>query len=307
MKIFATYISKVITSALLLSILLAGALSAQGLEPPESEDPSDLFDLPLQLNMDNDDINWEADATFFPFEGAALERIENPDASGLNETSYVMQYKKAGGQPWAGFFYHTEEVIPITDETMFNLKVWSHEADVTIMMKLEMRDAPDVETPEMHQTISTANEWVELEWDLSDIDRDTPWDRVVIIADLTGPSGDGSDRFTWFLDDFNFSTGEATSNEPVRAGLPQTLQLNQNYPNPFNPTTKIEFALPETAHATLNVYDMLGQRVATLVDRNLSAGNHSIDFNASNLSSGMYIYQLRAGNSVQTRKLTLIK
>lgn len=310
MKNFATYISMIISSALLLSILLAGTLSAQSLEPPESEEPSDLLDLPFQINMD-DDFNWEADPLFFTFSGSALERIENPDPTGLNETSYVMKYVKAGGDPWAGFFYHTDGIIEITEDTKFNLKVWSPRADIDITLKLEMRDFTDVNTGDLHQTVTTANEWIELEWDLGTLidsdDWETPFDRVVIFADLAGGSGDGGDPYIWFLDDFNFSFGEATSNEPVRAGLPQTLQLNQNYPNPFNPTTKIEFALPETAHATLNVYDMLGQRVATLVDRNLSAGSHSIDFDASNLSSGMYIYQLRAGSSVQTRKLTLIK
>lgn len=306
MKNLVTTKLTLIIGTLLMMMLSAGISNAQVIEPPPEGDEDELAYLPLAFNIDSEDIDWEG-YTFLPFEGAALERIENPDQSGINDTGQVLQYIKAGGQPWAGFYYRTESTIDITDETTFSLKVWSHTADVQMMLKLEMDEFSDIETPEMFQDIPASGEWVEIEWDLSGVDRTTPWDRVVIIADLAGPSGDGSDRFTWFLDDFNFSTGEATSSEVVDSGIPQSLQLNQNYPNPFNPTTNIEFALPESSHATLEVFDMLGQRVATLVDQTMSAGQHSVNFDASNLSSGIYIYRIQAGNSIQTRKLTLIK
>jgi len=304
MKIFATNKCILMISSLLILLLTAGIVNAQVIEPPEDEE--DLQDLPLSFNMDTDDVDWEG-FTFFPFEGAALERIANPDQSDMNDTEFVFQYVKAGGQPWAGFFYHTDEVIEITDETTFSLNVWSHAEDISIMVKLEMREFPDIETPEMFQEVTVDGEWTEVVWDLSGVDRDTPWDRVVIIADLEGPSGDGSDRFTWFFDDFNISTEVSTSSEIAESGIPQSLELKQNYPNPFNPTTNIEFSIPENTHTTLDVFDMLGQRVATLVDQSMAAGQHSVSFDASNLSSGIYIYRIQAGNSIQTRKLTLIK
>jgi hypothetical protein len=84
-------------------------------------------------------------------------------------------------------------------------------------------------------------------------------------------------------------------------------ELRQNYPNPFNPSTTINYQLPMTNFVTLRVYDMLGRVVKTLVNEQESAGTHSIPFNAAGLPSGIYIYQLRAGNYVSTKKMILSK
>ena len=89
--------------------------------------------------------------------------------------------------------------------------------------------------------------------------------------------------------------------------LPQTYKLNQNYPNPFNPTTTISYELPENSNVTLQVYDMTGRQVATLVNGTVQAGSHRISFDASGLSSGIYLYRLTAGSSVISRKLTVLK
>lgn len=83
--------------------------------------------------------------------------------------------------------------------------------------------------------------------------------------------------------------------------------LSQNYPNPFNPVTNIEYSLPQASEVTIKVYNMLGSEVATLVNEQKSAGSHIVQWNASDLSSGVYIYRITAGNFAQTRKLTLIK
>lgn len=92
------------------------------------------------------------------------------------------------------------------------------------------------------------------------------------------------------------------------AGLPQQVSLDQNYPNPFNPTTTIAFGVPHTGKVTLEVFDVLGRKVATLLDgENKPAGRYTVTFNAANLASGMYLYRLQAGSTTITRKLTLIK
>ncbi len=83
--------------------------------------------------------------------------------------------------------------------------------------------------------------------------------------------------------------------------------LGQNYPNPFNPATKIEFSLPKSQNVTLRVYDISGREVALLIAGKVMKGRNSITFNAKNLSSGVYIYVLQAGEFVQTRKMVLLK
>jgi hypothetical protein len=88
---------------------------------------------------------------------------------------------------------------------------------------------------------------------------------------------------------------------------PQSYGLDQNFPNPFNPTTVIRYALPEIAHVSLIVYDILGRQVAELVNSEVGAGYHQVEFNASKLSSGMYFYKLTAGNFVQINKMLLLK
>jgi hypothetical protein len=91
------------------------------------------------------------------------------------------------------------------------------------------------------------------------------------------------------------------------ASLPSVFTLEQNFPNPFNPSTTIRFSIPERKNVTLIVYDMLGRKVATLVDDRLYPGEYSQVFDAGHLSSGMYFYQLRAGNFVETKRLMLVK
>jgi len=89
--------------------------------------------------------------------------------------------------------------------------------------------------------------------------------------------------------------------------IARKLRLKQNYPNPFNPSTRITYSLPQSRGVSLKVYDLLGREVATLVDGNQKAGQHTVRFNADHLSSGIYFYRLRAGGETKIRKMTLVK
>ncbi|MFA5668866.1 MAG: T9SS type A sorting domain-containing protein [Balneolaceae bacterium] len=88
---------------------------------------------------------------------------------------------------------------------------------------------------------------------------------------------------------------------------PSGFELSQNYPNPFNPTTNIQFTLQQAGTVSLKVFNMLGQEVATLVNGRIGAGVQTVEFDASNLASGVYLYRLQAGNKIQTNKMMLIK
>lgn len=104
-----------------------------------------------------------------------------------------------------------------------------------------------------------------------------------------------------------FVSGLITSTDPSST-KPSEISLAQNYPNPFNPTTNISFRLNKAQTVSLTVYNMLGKKVQQIINnRTYTAGNHSIQFDANALSSGVYIYQLEAGGKVFTKKLTLIK
>ncbi|MEX2634360.1 MAG: GLUG motif-containing protein [Balneolales bacterium] len=105
---------------------------------------------------------------------------------------------------------------------------------------------------------------------------------------------------------WTFQTSVNVSNENL-ADVPAEFALEQNYPNPFNPTTNIEYALPENATVQLHIFDVLGRRITTLVNEMQQPGTYQVNWDASQLSSGMYIYRLQAGDFVQTRQMMLVK
>ena len=100
--------------------------------------------------------------------------------------------------------------------------------------------------------------------------------------------------------------GNTVSNESENFN-PKEFTLAQNYPNPFNPSTNISFNLPQATDVSLKIYNMLGQEVATLINERMAAGAQTVVFDASNLSSGMYIYRIQAGSFSKTKKMMLIK
>ena len=89
--------------------------------------------------------------------------------------------------------------------------------------------------------------------------------------------------------------------------VPSDYALSQNYPNPFNPSTKIAFSLPKAGNVSLVVYDILGREVATLVNTFVNAGTHVVPFDASALSSGVYLYKITSGSFIDSKKMVLIK
>ena len=90
-------------------------------------------------------------------------------------------------------------------------------------------------------------------------------------------------------------------------GLINHYELFQNYPNPFNPVTTINYQIPEFSFVTLKVFDVLGNNVVTLVEEEIQPGQHKVDFNGNGLTSGIYFYQIKVGNYIQTKKMMVIK
>ena len=122
----------------------------------------------------------------------------------------------------------------------------------------------------------------------------------------------------WFaVSSFDYSMNESPRSSPMNQFVvlkvrgekltPKTFALFQNYPNPFNPTTSIDYQLPTNSHVKLDVFDLLGREVGTLVNREETAGSYTVSFDASNLPSGVYFYRITAGGFRAVRKLVLLK
>ncbi|MDE3056919.1 MAG: T9SS type A sorting domain-containing protein [Bacteroidota bacterium] len=103
------------------------------------------------------------------------------------------------------------------------------------------------------------------------------------------------------------TTGSVAAEEKVEKAVPQAFSLSQNYPNPFNPTTTIEYAVSSKQYVWLNVYNVLGEKVATLVNETKSAGRYHAKFDGSSLPSGVYFYRIQAATYTETKKLLLMK
>ena len=106
--------------------------------------------------------------------------------------------------------------------------------------------------------------------------------------------------------DFN-GTYQYSDEVEVDVNAPLSFNLEQNYPNPFNPSTNIKYSVPESGNVKLSVYNLVGEEVAVLVNGNVEAGNFEVTFDASSLPSGVYLYKLQSANSVQTKKMMLLK
>jgi hypothetical protein len=117
-----------------------------------------------------------------------------------------------------------------------------------------------------------------------------------------------AESYTYRLKQIDFDGSYEYSNEiNVEVELPLQYALEQNYPNPFNPSTKISYSIPEDGFVKLAVYNLLGEEVATLINAFQKADRYEINFNASSLSSGVYVYKIEAANYTASKKLVLMK
>jgi hypothetical protein len=142
-----------------------------------------------------------------------------------------------------------------------------------------------------HTITSNAGDWPSSVW-AADVDSDGDID--ALSSSLYG------DEIAWYENDLITGIDNGKN-------LIQSHRLDQNYPNPFNPATTIDFTLPQSGFVTLKVYDILGREVATLLEAYRSAGQHAVNFDASQLTSGIYYYTLTADDFKESRKMVLLR
>lgn len=182
-------------------------------------------------------------------------------------------------------FIPADSTVEVSIETVFSYDLTPYSFTISDDSKIDIN--PVSEKPFVFAFTANGFNGDEIEVDIADTAQKTLDLQKSIVVVLTNPTG--------------------VNNEEEADGLPVEFTLQQNYPNPFNPSSTIRFGVPEASEVRLEVYNMLGQRVATLVDSRMAAGWHTVTFDAAGLSTGTYIYQIRAGNFLQTRKMLLIK
>ena len=157
---------------------------------------------------------------------------------------------------------------------------------------LSVSEMPNFEAPDLHidESIPTNLE-----------SHGTPVAGIDVDFDGDARGNDSSDIGA---DEFD---GKILTGINDEVNLPITFSLEQNYPNPFNPSTTIKYSIPQTSFVTLKIYDVLGREVSTLVNEEKTAGNYQLNFDASNIASGIYFYKIQSGNFVNIKKMVLIK
>jgi 5-hydroxyisourate hydrolase-like protein (transthyretin family) len=147
-----------------------------------------------------------------------------------------------------------------------------------------------------------------------------PSGNLKIIVNRLGFTGDSTNvnvTSTSNIDSINFHLYRFTVGiKQIGIEVPNEFKLYQNYPNPFNPVTKIKFEIPSNGfpigafgndRVVLKIYDILGREIQTLVNESLQPGSYEVTFDGSSLSSGIYFYQLKAGDYIETKKMLMIK
>jgi hypothetical protein len=117
----------------------------------------------------------------------------------------------------------------------------------------------------------------------------------------------GSTKIYFIVNSLGKESGVPENGSEIENIIPEEISLEQNYPNPFNPSTTINYQLPQKDHVSLKVYDILGNLISTLVDQEMEPGYHSVNWDASQLASGIYIYRIISGSFVSTKKMILMK
>ena len=244
----------------------------------------------------------------------SLEIVTNPNAGGINSSATVAKFTALqAGQPWAGCeSLHGSDIGTFSlDATNSTVKIMVYKTVISdVGLKFVIPSSGSLGEIKVANTVTNA--WEELTFDFSShigLPEAIGIDQIVVFPDFD-LGGRTQDNIIYF-DNISFysnSVGIDNRNET----FPQGFALEQNFPNPFNPITTLRYDLPENSYVNDTVYDMLGRQVRTLVNTTQDAGFRSVIWNATNdygkpVSAGIYLYQIQAGEFVQTKKMVLLK
>ena len=240
------------------------------------------------------------------------------------------------GQLFSIAGYRYEEMPPILGETFAKNVPPTRETPEKISVEFFFQSFSNVDSMEIYLSIgdsvvlqrwtyfwqrylvdlSKQNIWVKFEWELHPefLVETKTFNRIGFLFELYSPEGERTSCQVLLRNIMGITSDSSyvidlprvtDVNEPAQ--IPIEFKLEQNYPNPFNPTTTIRYELPKYSSVNLTVYDMLGRRVAELVNQSQPAGIYEVPFDGSNLASGTYIYVLRTENFILKKKMILLK
>ena len=244
----------------------------------------------------------------------SLEIVTNPNTGGINSSATVAKFTALqAGQPWAGCeSLHGTDIGSFSfDSTNCIIKIMVLK-DVISDVGIKFVDATSAAQEEIKVANTLINQWEELTFDFSSRIGVYPVvkDQIVIFPDFD-LAGRTQDNICYF-DNISFSPSNSVGIDNRNETFPQGFALEQNFPNPFNPITTLRYDLPENSYVNVIIYDMLGREVKTLVNQTQDAGYKSVIWDATNdygkpVSAGVYLYQIQAGEFVQTKKMVLLK
>ncbi|MCG8373216.1 MAG: T9SS type A sorting domain-containing protein [Balneolales bacterium] len=231
------------------------------------------------ISLDGDDIKFYSNLNH-----AGIEFIsEQIDATNLTNFRFDMWTSQPTGSP-ARFS------VKLVD---FGANgVWSGGDDVEDELFFDATSTPAL----------VSNQWISFDLPIDDFENMVTREHL---SQLLFIASGGLQEI--YIDNVYFYGDQVLSSNENESEIPSEVILSQNYPNPFNPSTNIEFGIPEASGVSLEIYNSIGQKVATLVNERLSAGSYSFTWNASQMSSGVYFYRLQSGDVVSTKKMLLIK
>jgi hypothetical protein len=244
----------------------------------------------------------------------SLEIVTNPNTGGINSSATVAKFTALQtGQPWAGCeSQHGSDIGTFSlDATNSTVKIMVYKTVISdVGLKFVIPSSGSLGEIKVSNTVT--NEWEELTFDFSShigLPEAIGIDQIVVFPDFD-LGGRTQDNIIYFDNISFYSNSVGVDNRSET--FPQGFVLEQNFPNPFNPSTTIRYELPEDGLVNVTIYDMMGRQVSTLVSSQQAAGYKSIQWNATNdfgkpASAGVYLYQIQAGEFVQTRKMVLLK
>ncbi len=263
-------------------------------------------------------IPWRVDGEFYDAQATTFTAVDSPKTFGTGALRLNYQFvRNADARSWV--FLNTDiSIYGLPDSIKLDIKSnqKKHIADILVSDdNNELFSASTGvfnKTSQQYETYSIPMENFNAVEPGSEFNYPIRLKAIKIKLGYEGPVG-GLNQGTLYFDNLRVVYPNYTTSIPViKSHLPGSLKLNQNYPNPFNPITAIGYQVgairKSPVHVELIVYNVLGQKVRTLVNGNQAAGKHSVLFNADDLASGVYLYRLSTGNGlVQTKKMILLR